>query len=144
MTTVDDMAAQYITILLVEDDPPTLWRLQDALVKAGFDVVPYPTDYQTTGKPEELWTLRTRPSRGITMVEDALHEWIGLVAYRMMGKSDSLFPGPGEADLSRQDERDSGRPLRGAHFRPRQLVATPPQPYRTWTYGPRLPRRANG
>ena len=31
-------AAQEITILLVEDDPPTLWRLQDALVKAGFDV----------------------------------------------------------------------------------------------------------
>ncbi len=31
-------AAQEITILLVEDDPPTLWRLQDALDKAGFDV----------------------------------------------------------------------------------------------------------
>src|SRR6516164_427848 len=37
---VDETAAQDITILLVEDDPPTLWRLQDALVKAGFDVAP--------------------------------------------------------------------------------------------------------
>jgi DNA-binding NtrC family response regulator len=27
-----------ITILLVEDDAPTLWRLQDALAKAGFAV----------------------------------------------------------------------------------------------------------
>jgi len=35
----DELPAQDITILLVEDDPPTLWRLQDALAKAGFDVV---------------------------------------------------------------------------------------------------------
>ena len=38
MTTPQEIPAQEITILLVEDDPPTLWRLQDALVKAGFDV----------------------------------------------------------------------------------------------------------
>jgi DNA-binding NarL/FixJ family response regulator len=38
MTSPEQAAAQEITILLVEDDPPTLWRLQDALVKAGFDV----------------------------------------------------------------------------------------------------------
>jgi DNA-binding NarL/FixJ family response regulator len=38
MASPEQLAAQEITILLVEDDPPTLWRLQDALVKAGFDV----------------------------------------------------------------------------------------------------------
>jgi DNA-binding NarL/FixJ family response regulator len=38
MTSPQELSAQEITILLVEDDPPTLWRLQDALVKAGFDV----------------------------------------------------------------------------------------------------------
>jgi DNA-binding NarL/FixJ family response regulator len=38
MTSPKELSAQEITILLVEDDPPTLWRLQDALVKAGFDV----------------------------------------------------------------------------------------------------------
>jgi DNA-binding NarL/FixJ family response regulator len=38
MTSPQEIPAQEITILLVEDDPPTLWRLQDALVKAGFDV----------------------------------------------------------------------------------------------------------
>jgi DNA-binding NarL/FixJ family response regulator len=37
-STATELPAQEITILLVEDDPPTLWRLQDALVKAGFDV----------------------------------------------------------------------------------------------------------
>jgi DNA-binding NarL/FixJ family response regulator len=40
---VDEIKAQDISILLVEDDPPTLWRLQDALVKAGFDVAPAAT-----------------------------------------------------------------------------------------------------
>src|SRR5438477_12603467 len=39
MTSPQQASAQEITILLVEDDPPTLWRLQDALAKAGFDVV---------------------------------------------------------------------------------------------------------
>jgi DNA-binding NarL/FixJ family response regulator len=34
----DEAAAQDITILLVEDDPPTLRRLKDALAGAGFDV----------------------------------------------------------------------------------------------------------
>jgi DNA-binding NarL/FixJ family response regulator len=37
-STATELPAQEITILLVEDDPPTLWRLQDALVRAGFDV----------------------------------------------------------------------------------------------------------
>jgi DNA-binding NarL/FixJ family response regulator len=43
MTSPQELSAQEITILLVEDDPPTLWRLQDALVKAGFDVAPAAT-----------------------------------------------------------------------------------------------------
>jgi DNA-binding NarL/FixJ family response regulator len=34
----DQGASQPISILLVEDDAPTLWRLQDALAKAGFHV----------------------------------------------------------------------------------------------------------
>jgi DNA-binding NarL/FixJ family response regulator len=38
MTSPEAIKAQDITVLLVEDDPPTLWRLQDALQKAGFDV----------------------------------------------------------------------------------------------------------
>src|SRR6201981_4234416 len=38
MTSPQELSAQEITILLVENDPPPLWRLQDALVKAGFDV----------------------------------------------------------------------------------------------------------
>ncbi|MGH9807221.1 MAG: DNA-binding response regulator, partial [Terriglobia bacterium] len=39
MASTEEIPVREITILLVEDDPPTLWRLQDALVNAGFDVV---------------------------------------------------------------------------------------------------------
>jgi DNA-binding NarL/FixJ family response regulator len=35
----DEPTAQAIQILLVEDDAPTSWRLQDALVKAGYQVM---------------------------------------------------------------------------------------------------------
>lgn len=34
-----ELPSKDISILLVEDDPPTCWRLRDALEKAGFDVV---------------------------------------------------------------------------------------------------------
>src|SRR5439155_23786861 len=34
----DESSAQTITVLLVEDDAPTSWRLQDALAKAGYQV----------------------------------------------------------------------------------------------------------
>src|SRR6476659_3890510 len=34
----DQGPSQAITILLVEDDAPTLWRLQDALARSGFQV----------------------------------------------------------------------------------------------------------
>jgi DNA-binding NarL/FixJ family response regulator len=34
----EDIRPADISILLVEDDPPTNWRLKDALEKAGFDV----------------------------------------------------------------------------------------------------------
>ena len=36
--TVERQPSQAITILLVEDDAPTLWRLREALIKAGFEV----------------------------------------------------------------------------------------------------------
>ncbi len=55
MTSPQELSAQEITILLVEDDPPTLWRLQDALVKAGFDVAAA----ATLGEARASLTART-------------------------------------------------------------------------------------
>jgi uncharacterized SAM-binding protein YcdF (DUF218 family) len=69
-------------------------RAVAAFRHAGFDVIPYATDYLTTGKPADFWALHSNPSRGLATVETALHEWIGLFAYRLMGSTDSLFPAP--------------------------------------------------
>ena len=53
----DQGPSQAISILLVEDDAPTLWRLQDALAKAGFRVTSAATLAEAraslaTGRPE--------------------------------------------------------------------------------------------
>jgi len=33
-------------------------------------------------------------SKALSQLDTAAKEWIGLIAYRIMGKSDALFPGP--------------------------------------------------
>jgi uncharacterized SAM-binding protein YcdF (DUF218 family) len=60
--------------------------------KTGWPVVPYPVDYRT---PPYL-TLEPgfSLSFGLMYVGDAVREWIGLVAYWLMGRTDALFPGP--------------------------------------------------
>lgn len=58
----------------------------------GWPVVPYPVDFRTLagGRPY----LRYEFDMQIELLHDAIREWIGLVAYRLMGRADSLFPGP--------------------------------------------------
>jgi uncharacterized SAM-binding protein YcdF (DUF218 family) len=62
--------------------------------RAGFEVIPYPTDYRTEGKVSDFWEFRTEPLEGINMLDAATHEWLGLIAYWLAGKSDALLPGP--------------------------------------------------
>lgn len=61
--------------------------------KAGFDVEPYPVDWRTRG-----WIDASMPfdrlSAGLACADTAVHEWVGLVAYWLAGRSDALFPGP--------------------------------------------------
>jgi uncharacterized SAM-binding protein YcdF (DUF218 family) len=60
---------------------------------AGFPVVPYPVDYTTFsgagdfGAGFDLVDGMTRASR-------AIREYIGLVAYRLSGRTKALFPAP--------------------------------------------------
>lgn len=61
--------------------------------KIGFDVIPYPVDYQTGGVPGDFVGFR-RPGEVFRVLETASHEWIGLVSYWMSGKSAALFPAP--------------------------------------------------
>ncbi|WP_158045567.1 YdcF family protein [Skermanella pratensis] len=58
--------------------------------KAGWPVVAYPVDYRSAG--ELMWGPDLLA--GLDALNEAMREWIGLVAYRIMGRTDSLFPGP--------------------------------------------------
>ncbi|CCJ06095.1 YdcF family protein [Methylocystis sp. SC2] len=60
--------------------------------QAGFDVIAYPVDYRTNG--DAGLEFPRFPTKALSLVEFAAHEWAGLVAYRLTGKSDALFPAP--------------------------------------------------
>ena len=61
--------------------------------KVGFPVIAYPVDFRTNG---EFWRAGVPGDTGsaVSMVENAMHEWLGLIAYRLTGKTDALFPAP--------------------------------------------------
>lgn len=61
--------------------------------KAGFDVVAYPVDYRTRG-PEDLTRFFERIPQGLLRLDLGANEWLGLLAYRALGRTDELFPAP--------------------------------------------------
>lgn len=61
--------------------------------KVGFDVVPYPVDYRTKGMGD-LKRFFARIPQGLMRLDVAANEWMGLIAYRLLGRTDALFPGP--------------------------------------------------
>lgn len=58
----------------------------------GFAVLPYPVDYLTTGKVR--LGEGAEVSKELRRFDIAVHEWIGLLGYRMLGWTNELFPGP--------------------------------------------------
>ena len=68
-------------------------RVVGVFRKAGFPVTPWPVDYKTAGneKPGLAEDNALDSLRNTTL---GIREWIGLVAYRMAGRTDALFPGP--------------------------------------------------
>ena len=60
----------------------------------GLNVIPYPVDYKTKLSIFSNLSLNSfLPTLGnISVFSIALHEWLGLVTYRLMGYTDSLFP----------------------------------------------------
>ena len=68
-------------------------RAMGAFRKAGFPVEPWTVDYRTAG-PQDLVRLFDTPSEGLRRLDQALREWVGLMAYWLTGRSDALFPAP--------------------------------------------------
>lgn len=55
---------------------------------AGWPVLPWPVAYKAGG------AYAPGLASHLSDVERAMHEWLGLVAYRLLGRTDALFPAP--------------------------------------------------
>lgn len=62
--------------------------------KAGFNVTAYPVDYRTNFPADAVDPFPSIPA-GLRRFDDGMKEWVGLVAYWLMGRTSTLFPGPG-------------------------------------------------
>ena len=61
----------------------------------GFSIEPYPVDWQSAGWTSSSMSMSTL-SDGLSRTDGALHEWLGLIFYRITGRTNELFPGPRE------------------------------------------------
>lgn len=68
-------------------------RAVGAFRKAGFEIEPYPVDWVTTG--ETMWPgFPNSFVNGLGAIDEAAHEWIGMLAYWLTGRSSEFFPAP--------------------------------------------------
>ena len=58
----------------------------------GYEIVAYPVDYRTAGSDDRQGFVLG--SDGLSLLDFAAKEWVGLVAYRLAGYIDALWPGP--------------------------------------------------
>lgn len=63
--------------------------------KAGFDVLPWPTDYKTSGR-EAPGLTEDNVHDSLKNTTTGLREWIGLLAYWISGRIDRPLPAPSE------------------------------------------------
>ena len=68
-------------------------RAMAAFRLAGFPVEAYPVDWRTRG-PLDVARPFGLLSDGLRRTDTAVHEWFGLFAYRLTGKTTQLLPGP--------------------------------------------------
>ena len=61
--------------------------------KAGVAVTPWPVDYRTAGDISFALDF-TQPTLNAQQMSTAVREWVGLVAYRLLGRIDAVFPAP--------------------------------------------------
>src|SRR6266699_2637777 len=60
---------------------------------AGFPVEAFPVDYRTRGAVDLLRPFSTLGD-GLRRTDTAMREWVGLLIYRLVGRTEELFPAP--------------------------------------------------
>ena len=60
--------------------------------KAGWNPIPYPVDYSTYGSAQ--WEIGLNMVTGLRWFATALRAWSGLLVYRLLDRTDALFPAP--------------------------------------------------
>jgi uncharacterized SAM-binding protein YcdF (DUF218 family) len=88
---------------LIHPTPSSLWllvtsafhmpRAVGAFRKAGFNVIAFPAGARTHGW-HNMWWPEDTATDNLRRVDIAVHEWLGLVVYRIRGYSSDWFPGP--------------------------------------------------
>jgi uncharacterized SAM-binding protein YcdF (DUF218 family) len=68
-------------------------RAMGVFRQAGFPVEAYPVDWRTRGPQDALRPFSALGS-GLERADTAVREWVGLLVYRLTGRSSALFPGP--------------------------------------------------
>ena len=59
----------------------------------GFDVIPWPADFRTKDAGDAFRPFGSLPM-GLKRLDEATMEWVGLIAYRMLGRTNAVFPAP--------------------------------------------------
>lgn len=70
-------------------------RAYGVFLKLGWQITPYPVDHLTN--PDDLFYLTFNFSGNIGLLKTAIHEWVGLAAYYLTGKTSHFFPKPAES-----------------------------------------------
>jgi uncharacterized SAM-binding protein YcdF (DUF218 family) len=65
-------------------------RAVGAFRQAGFSIIAYPVDFRAT-RP---WWPFSEVAAGLRATDLVAKEWFGIVAYRLMGRTDALLPSP--------------------------------------------------
>ena len=99
----DTLENARFTRALVQPKPGERWLLVTsahhmprsiALFRAeGFPIEAYPVDYRTRGAIDLLRFFST-VGDGLRRTDIAAREWVGLLVYRLTGRTAELFPGP--------------------------------------------------
>jgi len=66
-------------------------RSVGAFRAAGWTLIPFPVDYRTTSSRQEIFSTL---NKSLPLFSQALKEWLGLIYYRVLGHSKTLFPAP--------------------------------------------------